>query len=255
MLAVAEPQHVAFAEGKQLFGSSDIWVPGFPDVRRIGNLHLHGGPPHVLSKVGRQWHLDGHKGAGEPLLSFILGVEPGPQGSETLFASGYAALEALPEKTRAVAETVACVMSNRHRSGGPVAQDFELGLRMAENGLRLVRGVDPEKRLSSWTLDERIERPVVMHPATGRKALLLAPLALDRVVGMEDDMEGGRYFLEELLSPGVEEERVYSHAWSVGDLVLWDNRAVLHSTTPYTYGEHRRSLWQVVLRYTPPPSA
>ena len=29
----------AFAEGKQLFDASDVWVPGFPDIRRIGNLH------------------------------------------------------------------------------------------------------------------------------------------------------------------------------------------------------------------------
>ena len=69
----------AFAEGKQLFGASDVWVPGFPDIRRIGNLHEfegHENTKHVLNRVGRQWHLDGHKGA-EPLLSFILGVVPG----------------------------------------------------------------------------------------------------------------------------------------------------------------------------------
>mmetsp|Transcript_1841 Transcript_1841/g.2150 ORF Transcript_1841/g.2150 Transcript_1841/m.2150 type:complete len:128 (+) Transcript_1841:2-385(+) len=125
-----------------------------------------------------------------------------------------------------------------------------MGLRMSANGLRLERGVaEDARRLRLWTLGERLERPVHVHPDSGRKALCIAPLGLDHVVGMEEDIEGSRSLIERLLSHGIREERTYRHRWQEGDLVVWDNRALMHSTTPYTYAEHRRSLWQIVLRH------
>mmetsp|Transcript_4254 Transcript_4254/g.8502 ORF Transcript_4254/g.8502 Transcript_4254/m.8502 type:complete len:148 (+) Transcript_4254:3-446(+) len=140
-------------------------------------------------------------------------------------------------------------MSNRFRSGGPVAEDFERGLRMSDNGLRLQDGVDPANRLASWSLGEHHERPVSIHPQTHRTVLQIAPVKLDHVVGMENDVVAGRSLIEELLIPGTTDEHVYAHEWVEGDLVFWDNRAVMHSTTPYTYADHRRSMWQVVLRH------
>jgi alpha-ketoglutarate-dependent taurine dioxygenase len=53
----------------------------------------------------------------------------------------------------------------------------------------------------------------------------------DRVVGMEP--EESRAFLDDLLARSTRPERVYSHQWSVGDLVIWDNRGVLHRATRY----------------------
>lgn len=210
----AVPNLKAFAEGKALFGGDDVWLPSFPDVRRIGNLHEHGGPPHVKNRVGRQWHLDGHKGA-EPLLSFILGVVPGPAGSETLFASGSHAYAALTPSMQRQAERATCVMSNRYRSGGPVAEDFERGLRMSADGLSVEQNVSVAQRLVSWDLDERRERPVHTHPDTGKKTLLIAPVALDRVEGVEgldsNNPKQARQFVKELLAPGTADSYVYAH--------------------------------------------
>ena len=88
-----------------------------------------------------------------------------------------------------------------------------------------------------------------------RKFLQIAPLALDHVVGMEGDEEGSRRLVERLLQPGYASEHlVYSHQWEGGDLVLWDNRALMHSTTEYTYSDRRRSLYQVVLKHAAAPA-
>lgn len=204
----------AFTEGKALFGGDDVWLPSFPDVRRIGNLHEHGGPPHLKNRVGRQWHLDGHKGV-EPLLSFILGVVPGPPGSETLFASGSNAYAALSPSVQRQAESATCVMSNRYRSGGPVAEDFERGLRMSVDGLCVEQDVSVTQRLDSWELDERHERPVHTHPDTGKKTLLIAPVALDRVEGVEgvdsNSPKQARQFVKDLLAPGTADACIYAH--------------------------------------------
>ena len=56
---------------------------------------------------------------------------------------------------------------------------------MSPDGLSVEVSVDPTQRLESWELDERRERPVSLHPDTGRKTLLIAPVALDRVEGVE----------------------------------------------------------------------
>ena len=53
----------------------------------------------------------------------------------------------------------------------------------------------------------------------------------DHVVGMEPDES--RAFLDELLDRATAPERVYRHTWAVGDLVIWDNRGVLHRACPY----------------------
>jgi alpha-ketoglutarate-dependent taurine dioxygenase len=53
----------------------------------------------------------------------------------------------------------------------------------------------------------------------------------ERVVGME--LDESRAFLDGLLARATRPERVYSHTWSVGDLVIWDNRGVLHRASRY----------------------
>ena len=95
---------------------------------------------------------------------------------------------------------------------------------MSADGLRVERGVAPEQRLPSWTLDSRRERAVTPHPDTGAKTLLLAPVALDYVEGFEP--EESRRLVEGLLAPGVAPGRVYSHSWRAGDLVCWVSAAV-----------------------------
>ena len=54
----------------------------------------------------------------------------------------------------------------------------------------------------------------------------------DHVVGMDPDE--GRALLDDLLDRATQPDRVYRHAWSVGDTVIWDNRGVLHRAAPTT---------------------
>jgi alpha-ketoglutarate-dependent taurine dioxygenase len=47
------------------------------------------------------------------------------------------------------------------------------------------------------------------------------------------ERDEGRALLDDLLARATEPERVYRHEWSVGDVVIWDNRGVLHRARPY----------------------
>ncbi len=80
-------------------------------------------------------------------------------------------------------------------------------------------------------------RPLVkVHPATGRKSLFIGRHAF-RIPGMDD--KEAQALLDELLTFACQPPRVYKHAWKPGDLMIWDNRCILHRACPYDYNEER----------------
>jgi len=80
-------------------------------------------------------------------------------------------------------------------------------------------------------------RPLIKtHPVTGRKVLYIGRHAY-RIPGMAD--EDARALLDDLIERSCQEPRVYTHTWKVGDLMIWDNRCVLHRARPYDFGEPR----------------
>ena len=64
---------------------------------------------------------------------------------------------------------------------------------------------------------------------SGRRSLVLGATT-DHVVGMDPDE--GRALLDDLLARSTTPDRVYRHEWAVGDMVIWDNRGVLHRALP-----------------------
>jgi alpha-ketoglutarate-dependent taurine dioxygenase len=82
---------------------------------------------------------------------------------------------------------------------------------------------------------------VKTHPVTGRKSLFIGRHAY-RIPGM-DDAEA-QALLDELLDFACRPPRTHAHPWRPGDVIIWDNRCVLHRARPYDYGEAR------VMRHT-----
>jgi len=80
-------------------------------------------------------------------------------------------------------------------------------------------------------------RPLVKpHPVTGRRALYIGRHAYGIPGLSEEDSER---LLDELMSFACQEPRIYRHAWQVADVVIWDNRAVMHRARPYDYDQPR----------------
>jgi len=115
------------------------------------------------------------------------------------------------------------------------------------DGRRAIHGYDTARarnRPSARTAQEIAETPDVEHPLvrthpdTGRKALYLNFNRLDRIVGMaraESDA-----VLDELAAEARKPEHHFGHAWTVGDCVIWDNRATMHRVdVDYPTGEKR----------------
>jgi alpha-ketoglutarate-dependent taurine dioxygenase len=83
---------------------------------------------------------------------------------------------------------------------------------------------------------------------SGRNSLVLVASA-DHVVGMDSDE--GRALLADLLERATRPELVYSHNWSVGDTVIWDNNGVLHRAAQYDPDSPREMLRTTVLGNEP----
>jgi len=174
------------------------------------------------------WHIDGCTPVNDeyPQKATVLSaVQVAEWGGETEFANSYAAYDTLSNE-------------EKDRFGAlRVVHSLEASQR------RITPDPTPEQ-VARWRSRPTHEHPLVWTHRTGRKSLVLGASA-DCVVGM--DLDEGRALLAELLERATVPENVYSHMWSVGDTVIWDNRGVLHRAAPYDPTSSRELLRTTVL--------
>ncbi|GLE52254.1 TauD/TfdA dioxygenase family protein [Mycobacterium montefiorense] len=179
-------------------------------------------------KATFDWHIDGCTPTGDdyPQKATVLSAKQvAERGGETEFASSYAAYDALTD-------------DEKGRYGA---------LRVVHSLEASQRRITPDptpKQLALWRSRRDHEHPLVWTHRSGRKSLVLGASA-DYVVGM--GREEGRALLAELLNRATVPALVYSHNWSIGDTVIWDNRGVLHRAAPYDSSSEREMLRTTVL--------
>ena len=112
-------------------------------------------------------------------------------------------------------------------------------LHSLEASQRLVYPDPTPEQVQGWRARPTSVHPLVWTHGSGRKSLLISAHA-DHVVDM--DADESRALLDELMDRATKDEVVYSHHWSVGDTVIWDNTGVMHRATPYAAGSPREML-------------
>ena len=157
------------------------------------------------------WHIDGMTDD-IPIMATVLSAhQVAAKGGDTEFASTYQAYEDLSDDE----------------------QERALGTRVVHSFLAAQKLSHPnasEADIEFWSKRPPKTHPLVWKHAHGRKSLVLGATT-DHVEGMEPGE--GRAYLADLLDRSTVPERVYRHEWAVGDLVIWDNRGVLHRATRY----------------------
>ena len=96
---------------------------------------------------------------------------------------------------------------------------------------RLVNPDPTPEQVAMWRTRKPKVHPLVWKHRSGRSSLVLGATTGQRVADIHAD-EGGA-FLDELLAHATRPELVYRHEWQVGDMVIWDNRGVLHRACRY----------------------
>jgi alpha-ketoglutarate-dependent taurine dioxygenase len=157
------------------------------------------------------WHIDGCTDD-IPIMATILSAHAvADSGGETEFAGTYAAYDGLSDDEKERFESVRIVhtIEASQRSANP----------------------DPSpEQVAMWRSRPAKEHPLIWRHRSGRRSLVIGATA-DHVVGM--DADESRALLDELLERATTPDRVHRHEWSVGDLVIWDNRGVLHRACRY----------------------
>lgn len=157
------------------------------------------------------WHIDGCTDD-VPIMATMLSAHAVAEtGGETEFASSYAAYDDLADDEKALAETLRVVHT-------------------VEASQRLHNPNPSDEEVAQWRMRPAKVHPLVWTHRSGRKSLVIGATA-SHIEGM-DEAEG-RALLGELLERATAPEKVYRHTWSVGDVVIWDNRGVLHRACPY----------------------
>ena len=182
----------------------------------------------VYQLANMLWHSDSSFKPVPSLCSLLTGRIVPPEGGATEFASARAAYPALPEELRRRAEHAI------------VVHDFSWSRDQVRPGF--------------FTAEERAVYPPVRHqlvranPVNGRRALFLGAHA-SHLEGLPIDK--GRARLRTLLDHVTQPEFVYRHEWEAGDLVIWDNRCVLHRATPFDAGRHQRLMQRTTVAGDP----
>jgi taurine dioxygenase len=223
-------QHVAIAER---FGPIDInrfftAVPGYPMIAEVRK------EPEQTRNIGGGWHTD-HTYDQIPALGSMLYAREVPKtGGDTLFASMYAAYDALSDGLKAMLEGLRACHSSRHVFGAEAA---------ARRGDLNGRIGNPE-----LATQDAVHPVVIRHPETGKKALYVNPGFTLRFEGWTD--EESRPLLDYLYRHAVKPEFTCRFRWREGSLALWDNRSTWHFAVNDYHGE-RRLLHRITIQGTP----
>lgn len=187
------------------------------------------------------WHTDQSYRRPPPDISLFYAVVPVDRTrGQTLFASGALAYDALPPQLKAKIED----LQGLHAQPG-TGRD-----RAAAIAGKMPRPFAPHERSQP--------QPVVRtHPVTGRKAIYVCEASqMDwfegPFVGLEPGPHGaGAKLLDELMTHYTRPEFVYVHEWTEGDVLVWDNRCLIHTATWYDADTEQRLMWRTTVRGNP----
>ena len=232
--AFTDEEQLAFAQrfdgelhtrtGSRALRKSRLGNEALGDISNLdeGGEILRGDDRRRMYGLGnRLWHTDASFQDPAGRYSMLFARVVPAVGADTEFADMRAAYDALPAEMRARVDGLRVHHSIAHSRQ---TLGFEFSAQEQE------------------ALEGAVHPLVRTIPRSGRRSLYLASHA-SRIVDWP--VPEGRLLLHELTEHATQRERVYRHAWRVGDLVIWDNRATMHRATPFDDQNVRRELRRV----------
>ena len=235
---ITPQQHIDFS---RRFGPLQIHVlkqfqlPGHPEILQISNIRENG-QPIGLGDAGAFWHSDLSYKAVPSLGSLLHARELPRLGGDTHFANMHLAWETLPA-------------------------DLQARLLPLKAEHTYVKRYEEQRAKAPWrpalTQQQLAEvspvvHPVVAtHPENGRRSLFVNEHFTSRIVGLP--RQESDELLQYLFAHSIQPEFIYTHNWEEDDIVLWDNRSVIHLAGG-TPDNERRRLNRTTVEGTPPVS-
>jgi len=220
-----------FLEAMQIFG--DIFpqhnprfqVPECPMIHYISNQDRY--EDGTVYIPGEGYHTDHSNDAVPPKATALHAVKLPRSGGDTQFVNMCEAYAALSETAR-------------KQLAGLKARHVYQSRHSARKLMRL-----PEEKRS--VIAASVIHPLVrIHPESGRKALYINPIRIEEIVGMAD--AEALPLLDELLEHSTQLKFQYRHKWKSGDVVIWDNRCLMHKANGDYPVDQVRYLYRLMLK-------
>ena len=230
---LSDEQQMAFGAR---FGELSIDSLSFGNQRDDGTLRDADDPLMRLFRGNEGWHTDSSFQPVSAKASILSARTVPTKGGETEWADMRAAYEALDVAMRDRIAGLAAYHSLYH-SQSAIGE----GEDTTAKGLAVLHAGDRSRPAHSSTGYRQANSPplrplVKIHPVTGRPALYIGRHAYG-IPGL--DPETSRRLLADLVDFACRPPRVHTHRWHPGDVVIWDNRCVLHRARPWSLDEPR----------------
>jgi taurine dioxygenase len=203
-----------------------------PEITIVSNVVENGVAIGGLGDGELVWHTDMSSFEVPPNQTALYAIEVPKGGGQTGFNNMYAAYDTLPPALRKRVEHLQLKHDATIDAAGYIRKNFahaaDMDLTISPGGVHpLVR----------------------THPETGRNCLFLGRRSKSYLVGL--GIEESEALLDELWAHATQPALAWFHEWQPGDLLMWDNRCVMHRREPFDAAA-RRVLHRVVIKGSKP---
>ena len=235
---ITDKQQVGFSRNfgeLEIFSQADNRSSLVPEIFRVTNV----GDDNKIRPVDTEaakystliwvWHSDSSYRKIPSKGAVLHAIEVVKQGSDTLFSNMCAAYEQMPQKLN-------------NRSSGLKARHSFLYSREQKN-------LPPMKRNEAAQVPPA-DHPLRRHHADGRRSLYVSATYMERMMGLNE--QESRQLIDDLMAWATQDRFVYRHRWRPHDVLMWDNRWVIHVVEPFDHGSERQVMHRTSLAGTEP---
>ncbi len=176
-------------------------------VAVIASIKEDGKAVGSLGSYELVWHTDMSYNSLPPRASLLYALEVPPDGGNTGFLNMHTAYETLPAELKRAIEGKSCIHDSSRNSAGELRKGFQ-------------RTIDVRQTPGA------VHPLVRLHPVTKRKALFLGRRPGAYIHGLP--VEESEKLLNAVWAHATQERFAWYQKWRAGDLVMWDNRCVMH---------------------------
>jgi taurine dioxygenase len=230
---VVRDQHLSpqqLLDAVQLFGEvfpqqdKKFSLPECPLIHYVSNLDKY--PDGTRYIPGAGYHTDHSNAARPPKATVLHAVKLPDRGGDTQYANMHRAYEDLSDTMRQRIDSLRAIH-----------------VYQSKYSARKLMTLSEENRKA---VPDAVLHPLVRtHPESGRKAIYLNPIRVEGIEGMEE--ADALALLDELLQHARQPQFEYRHQWQPGDLVMWDNRCLLHKANGDYDMNQVRYLYRIML--------
>lgn len=216
----------------RLFGPPDPHVlsqyslPGYREIYVLSNI-IEDGRPIGNRNEGFGWHTDLSYMANPAAYTMLYALEVPASRGETKFASLQCFYDGMPEDEKARLRPLTAKWN------------YERMYSQRTNAVPLT----DEQRARTPEVSQPLVR---IHPISGRESLYTSRDGCAGVNGMSE--ADGVALIRGLVERVITSPFTYAHRWDAGDLVIWDNRGLIHSASDYDMEHERRLVYRTSVR-------